>query len=394
MREMDFTEQNLRNRWLGVKGIWNQVDFEVKSYIKRHLETVLRIDQDWQLGCERYKRTEKRQGYRNGYYSRDLLSSYGWIEGLSVPRLREGSYETEVFDRYRRRQRCIDRVLLEGFLLGHSTRKSIRHYKRLFGDSLSPQTVSNLVKELDQGVREFHRRKLCGSYGYVFLDGMWISVKSPLKVKKVVLVALGIRSDGEKELLGFQLMPSESESCWWGFLSDLRDRGLGGSELEVIVTDNAPGLVKAVTALFPRVQRQLCTYHKANDLRAHLSRKSHGRRIVNDALHIFNAATETEARKRLRMFMEKWSEKEPKAVRIFIKSFEYCLTYLQYPEPDKTLLKTNNLVERYLQELRRRIIPMRAFNNSRSVERIIYGIIAYVLNQQQDIPKPEFTQLT
>lgn len=393
MRELDFTENNLRNRWLGVKGIWNQMHKEVKRYIKRRLEASLRIDQDWHLGCKRYKRTEKRRGYRNGYYSRDLLTSYGWIEGLSVPRLREGSYETGVFKRYRRRQRCIDRILLEGFLLGHSTRKSIRQYKSLFGDSLSAQTVSNLVKELDKGVGEFHSRRLEGSYRYLFLDGMWLSLRSPLKVKKVLLVALGVKSDGEKELLGFQLMSSESESCWWGFLSDLKDRGLGGAELEVIVTDNAAGLVKAVTALFPRVQRQLCTYHKANDLGAHLSQKSHRHRIVNDALHIFNAATETEARKRLRAFMEKWSQKEPKAVRAFIKGFEYCLTYLQYPDPGRTMLKTNNLVERYIEELRRRTIPMRSFNNSRSVERIIYGIVAYVLNQQQDMPVLEFTQL-
>ena len=392
MRELNFTDQNLRNRWLGVKGIWREMEFEVKKYIKRHLEAILRIDQDWHLGCERYKRTEKRKGYRNGYYSRDLLSSYGWIEGLSVPRLREGRYETEVFERYRRRQRCIDRILLQGFLLGHSTRKSIRQFKSLFGDSLSAQTVSNLVKELDREVRQFHSRRLEGSYRYLFLDGMWISLRGPLKIKKVLLVALGVRADGSKELLGFQLAPSESESCWWGFLSDLKDRGLGRSELEVVVTDDARGLVKAVTALFPRVQRQLCTYHKANDLKAHLSKKSHGRRIVNDALHIFNAITETEARKRLKIFMKKWSQKEPRAVRNLIKSFEYCLTYLQYPDPLRTMLKTNNLIERQIEELRRRIIPMRAFNNSKSVERIIYGLIAYVINQQQDMPGTKFTQ--
>jgi len=189
-------------------------------------------------------------------------------------------------------------------------------------------------------------------------------------------------------------MPAESESCWWGFLSDLKVRGLGGCELEVMVTDNAPGLVKAVTALFPRVQRRLCTYHKANDLGNHLSQKRHRQRIVNAALHIFNAATETEVRKRLTVFMQKWSRKEPKAVRAFITGLEYCLTYLQYPDPLRTALKTNNLIERYIEELRRRTIPMRAFNKSKSIERIIYDLVAYVLNQQQDMPVLEFTQLS
>ncbi|KPL05291.1 MAG: hypothetical protein AMJ73_01365, partial [candidate division Zixibacteria bacterium SM1_73] len=114
--------------------------------------------------------------------------------------------------------------------------------------------------------------------------------------------------------------------------------------------------------------------------------------IILDALHVFEATTATQVRKRLRRFCDKWWSKEPKAVRNFVKGFEYCLTYLEYPDPIRTMLKTNNPIERYLQELRRRIIPMRAFNNSKSVERIIYGLIAYVLNQSQDVPNNKFTQ--
>jgi putative transposase len=98
-------------------------------------------------------------------------------------------------------------------------------------------------------------------------------------------------------------------------------------------------------------------------------------------------------RKNLGAFCDKWSNKEPQAVRSFIRGFEYCLVYLEYPDPIRTMLKTNNPIERYLQEIRRRIIPMRSFNNARSAERIVYGIIAYVLNPKQDVPNCEFTQL-
>jgi putative transposase len=159
-----------------------------------------------------------------------------------------------------------------------------------------------------------------------------------------------------------------------------------------MVSDGAPGLVKAMRALYPRVAHQPCTFHKATDLGQHLVNKSHRRRIISDALYIFEAQTQTQARKRLKVFCDKWSPKEPQAVRNFVKGFEYCLTYLEYPDPIRTMLKTNNPIERYIQELRRRIIPMRAFNNSKSAERIIYGLIAYVLNQKQDMPKIKFTQ--
>jgi len=325
---------------------------------------------------------------------RDLLSSYGWIEGLVVPRIREGGIDFELLERYRRRQRHVDLVLLEAFLLGHSTRKVVRCFKRLFGGGISAQTVSNIVKELNRQVEQFHRRWLGDDYQFLFLDGLWITLSKPVKAKRVLLVALGIKRDGSKDLLGFQMAGSESESWWWGFLSDLKQRGLSGRNLEVMVSDEAGGLVKAIQALYPRISHQICTFHKANDIGRHLVEKRHRRRIISDALHVFEGETRTEVTQRLKVFWEKWSSKESKAVRNFTQGFEDCLIYLEYPDPLRTMLKTNNLIERQLQELRRRTIPMRSFNNSRSIERIIYGLIAYVINQPQDMPQTEFTQLS
>jgi transposase-like protein len=200
-------------------------------------------------------------------------------------------------ERYRRRQRALDRVLLEAFLLGHSTRKSIRWFKSLFGAEISAQTVSNIVKELDQQVQEYHRRWLGDDYRFLYLDGLWITLSKPVKVKKVLLVALGVKQDGSKELLSFQLADSESECWWWGFLSDLKARGMKGENLEVMVSDGAPGLVKAIHSLYPRVSHQPCTFHKANDISQHLANKRHRHRIMADALHIFEATTATQAQK-------------------------------------------------------------------------------------------------
>ncbi|MFQ5453420.1 MAG: transposase, partial [Candidatus Zixiibacteriota bacterium] len=147
MRELDFTEKNLRNRWLGVNPIWYSIQGEAKKFVKRHLERALKTELNQRVGCGRYKRSVGRRGYRNGRYVRDLLTSYGWINGLEVPRLREGGFEFQVLERYRRRQRQVDLVLLEAFLLGHSTRKTRRLFARLFGESMSAQTVSNIVRE-------------------------------------------------------------------------------------------------------------------------------------------------------------------------------------------------------------------------------------------------------
>ena len=392
MREMDFSEKNLANRWLGVKGMWGLLQGETKQFVKRRLESFMRVEVSHRLGCGRYQRSDGRRGYRNGSYVRDLLTTYGWIDGLMIPRVREGGFQPSCLERYRRRQRAVDRVLLEAFLLGHATRKVRRLCRSLFGAEISPQTVSNVVAELDSQVQRFHRRQFGDECRFVYLDGLWLTLSKPMKAKKVLLMALGVKVDGSQELLGFQVASSESESWWWGFLSDLKQRGLGGGQLEVIVSDGAPGLVKAIQGLYPRVKHQLCTFHKAMDLGAHLIDKRHRHRIIADALHIFGASTETEARRRLRGFTDTWTRKEPKAVRAFVRNFDCCLIYLEYPDPIRTMLKTTNPIERYLEEIRRRIIPMRAFNNTKSVERILYGIIAYVLNQQPDMPDTEFTQ--
>ena len=210
-REMDFSESNLWNRWFGVNSFWKEIQGETKRFVKVRLERALVVEQGRRVGCGRYRRSQRRRGYRNGSYERDLLTSYGWIEGLKVPRVREGGIESEVLERYRRRQRAVDRVLLEAFLLGHSTRKSIRWFKSLFGKGVSAQAVSNIVKELDQQVQHYHRRRLGDDYRFLYLDGLWITLSKPVKVKKVLLVALGVKADGKKELLSFQLAGSESE---------------------------------------------------------------------------------------------------------------------------------------------------------------------------------------
>jgi transposase-like protein len=392
-RELDFSERNVREGWFGVKDFWKEMEGKTRGMVRVGLERALVVEQGRRVGCGRYKRSRKRVGYRNGVRERDLLTSYGWIEDLRVPRVREGGMEFEALERYRRRQRVLDRVLLEGFLLGHSTRKTVRWFKRLFGAQVSPQVVSNLVQELDGEIEHYHRRWLGDEYRFLYLDGLWITVTRPVKVKKVLLVALGIRLDGTKELLAFQLAGSESEASWWGFIGDLKQRGLIGEKLEVIISDDASGLVKAHRALYPRVPQQLCTLHKVMDLAGHVTDKRHRSRIMADALRVFEGETATQVRKDLRAFCDIWSHREPQAVRNFIRGLEYCLVYLEYPDPMRTMLKTNNPVERYLQEIRRRIIPMRSFNNVKSAERIIYGLVAYVLNQHQDVPNCEFTQL-
>ena len=391
MRELDFSENNLFSRQCGVNTIWKLLQGETKRYVKVRLERALAAEVEERVGCARYVRSEERQDYRNGSYRRDLLTTYGWINDLRVPRVRGGGVESGVFRRYQRRQGLLDRVLLESFLLGHSTRKSRRLFGSLFGESVSAPTVSRIVKHLDEELEMFHCRPISGRYRYVYLDGLWVTLRKPVKSRKVILVALGVTEEGTRHLLSFQLAPSESESCWWGFVGDLKARGLRAPQL--VITDGASGLVKAVQALYPRSDHQRCGVHKAFEAASRVDDKRRLRSFRLAALRVFEARTEAELRVHLRAFTERWSRREPRAVQAFLRGLDGCLTYLAYPPPEQRRLYNTNLIERYIEEIRRRTIPMRSFNNARSAERIVYGLVAYVLNQKpQDLPNYQFTQ--
>lgn len=392
MRELDFSEGNLWNRWLGVKAIWEMIQGEVTKSVKVTLERVLKEELRGRVGCGRYERNDRRRDQRNGSYGRALLTQYGWIDDLRVPRPRHGGLDSQILVRYQRRQRLVDRVLLEAFLRGHSTRQTRRVFAKLFGESVSAPTVSRILTGLDKDVVAFHRRPLKSEYEWLYLDGYSITLRKPVKQTKVILLAWARTSDGKSELVDFLLTTRESESSWWGFLTDLKERGL--KTIPLVISDGHPGLIKAITMVWPRAGRQRCVIHKVDDAVRHSDRK-HQLQLRRDALWIFEktATTESEVRRRLRTFCGKWRTTEPRAVAILLKDIADCFTYLSYPQAVQKTLKSTNPIERQIEELRRRLIPMRSFNNTRSVERITYGLIAYVLNKPDpDMPIDNFTQ--
>jgi putative transposase len=366
-----------------VKSFWED---DIRQFVlknaRKHLERILGVEFKQAIGCGKYQRTEKRQGQRNGYYKRALLTLYGWIEELKVPRLRHGGWESVVLGRYCRRTKALDRLILEGFLLGHSTRKTVRQFRKLLGAGFSPQAVSNIIGALKAEVEAFHHRRMADVYRVLYLDGLWIKIARPVKAKMVLLVAYGYRHDGTKELLDFLLAPSESEGSWWGLISELKGRGLKGERLEACVHDGCSGLRKALLALYPRVKQQWCVFHKLADISANLLDRRNRSKIAKDAAAIYETETERELWEALKNFKTRWGLLEPKAVRCFVRGFEQTLTYREFEKPIKTLIRTNNPIERPLEELQRRIKPFRKFVNVTSAEKIIYGLVAYVLDTQ------------
>jgi putative transposase len=323
---------------------------------------------------------------RNGYYRRHLLTELGDIE-LHVPRTRRYS-PVEVIRAYARRTREIDRVILAGFVLGLSTRKVGETLLALLGRSVSPATVSQVAKTLDAAVAAFHRRPLHNRYQALMLDGVVLARKTGAgALRRPVLVALGLRHDGKKEVIDFRLAASESATEWERFLVDLYRRGLTGEGLDMICVDGGAGLLAALPGVFHAIPVQRCWAHKIRNVLDKV--KKIDQPAVKRALHkVMNAAHEPAARSAARRLAARFRNQYPAAVACLRNDLDELLTCFRYrSEAKRRAVRTTNAVERRFREVRRRTRPMGTFQDKTSMDRILFAVFTHE-NKSQGVSTP------
>ena len=361
--------------------IWGKIESSIKKFIKGLIENLLKDELTEKLGAERYERTDERKGYRNGCYERDLMTRYGLIDGICVPRMDQGGMEFGVFDRYEQRRRDVDAAIGLLFLNGVSTRKLKVIAKEIYGKEISPQTASSTLTFLDEELVKFKERSIGDTVEFLFLDGISKKVREIGIERKVMLCAYGIyRKNGtdgvrKREILSFQLTDVEDEASWRGFLTDLKGRGLLGKNLKLITTDGNPGLLKALKSIYPFVKVQRCIAHKMRNVSVKI-RKVNRPHCLSEAKLIFGAESKKEAIRRFKVWEEKWIIEEERAVRCLKKGFYNCLHYFEFDKELWKSIRTTNILERAFREVRRRTRPMNNFfTNEASANRIMYGII-------------------
>ena len=323
---------------------------------------------------------------RNGFYARHLLSELGDIE-LCVPRTRRFC-PTGVLRSYARRAPEIDRAILAGFVLGLSTRKVGEVLLALLGRPVSASTVSRVAKTLDAAVAAFHKRPLANRYKALMLDGVVLARKTGAgALRRPVLVALGIRHDGKKEIIDFRLAKAESAAEWERFLSDLWHRGLTGEGLEVICADGGQGLIAALPTVYPGIAVQRCWAHKIRNVLDKIRKPD--RNAVKAGLHaIMNAPNRPKALSAARRFADDWETTYPKAVACLRNDLDDLLTCFRYKTLDeRKRVRTTNAIERRFREVRRRTRPMGTFQDRTSMDRILFAVFTHE-NKAQGASSP------
>lgn len=380
----------LSNWWREVKDNFWEEDARphVKMLVKELMEHTLREDisnalkQDW----------DEIIPYRNGYYSRSLVSQYGLIPEVRVPRLRNVSYKTRVFKRYKRHQDVVEDLIEDIFLKGISTRKVGDCVQRLLDTRISASTVSRITKRLDVKVQAFHKRKLLDEYQYLILDGITLKIKHGGKYhKRSVLVAYGITLFGKKELIGFRQAKGESQEAWEALLNSLYRRGLLGENLKLMVMDGSPGLKAAAEVIYPEAKIQRCWVHKLRNVIAKV-RKKDEKDVLSGAQKIYLARNRRKAVRAFNRWKYRWQHAYPDAVRCLEKDLDEMLSFFDCPEEHWIKIRTTNAIERSFREVRRRTRVFSCFSNTASSERLIYAIFTHLNNSWEGKPLNGFTQ--
>jgi transposase-like protein len=382
--EINFSDKYLGERWSGVKeDFWGDLKKETVIALKRLLETSMEVEVQDLIGSPHWKHNPGRLTYRNGYYSRSLLTGFGYLADLRVPRIREGGIKFCILGRYQRRSEDLDHLVLEMFLSGVSTRRVEEVLVPLLGErTVSAGLVSKITKVLDKQVERFHSQRLKDEYTYLILDGIFLNQKSPVwKKRRCILVAYGMKLDGKRELIDFEMAnQGESENAWEGFLNRLYQRGLEGKNLKLVVIDGNKGLANALSLIYPFALKQRCWAHKLRNVANKCPKKLH-EVCIQGAREIYKQKSYSRAIEAYKKWAGVWRGIVPEAVKCLEDDLEELLNFYSIPEKLWIKLRTTNIIERAFREVRRRTRPMSCFQNRASVERIIFAIF-YRLNKK------------
>ena len=343
------------------------------SAVRVLIEKVMCEELDQCVGAEWGEYTPNRKGYRNGYYQRDLITSTGRIEDLSVPRDREGQFHTQVFERYGRYEPEVAEALTEMFVNGTSTHKVGSVAEKLMGAAPSSSAVSRLNQTLTEQYEIWRVRPLFSHYRILYLDGIHFRVRHGTQTDStIILTALGVDLEGNKDVLALRACAEEDKDGWSCLLQDLRNRGV--TEIDLIVTDGHDGLLAAVGSLFTATLRQRCIVHKQRNVMnaiPHRERKE----VSAELAGIWKQEKKEDALLNLAAFKAKYQKRYPEAIRSLTEDEEHLLTFYAFPQVMHRYIRTTNAIESFFSNVRQRTDQIDAFTTESSCLAIVWAVM-------------------
>jgi putative transposase len=352
------------------------VEEVVRQSVEETLNGLLDAEADELCGAKRYERSVERVDTRSGHYERKLETKAGEVT-WKVPRLRTLPFDTQIIERYRRRESSIEEAMVEMYLAGVSVRRVEDITEALWGTRVSPSTVSELNQKIYVHIEAWRNRPIEGEHPYVFLDAIWLKRSWGGQVEKVaVLVAIAVGSDGYREILGVCEGTKEDLESWRNFLRHLKQRGLKGVRL--VISDKCLGLVEALGEFFPEAQWQRCVVHWYRNVFTAVPKGKV--KAVAAMLKAIHAQEDRQAaRRKAADVVEKLEAmKLGKAAQIVREGVEETLCYMAFPTEHWRQIRTNNPLERIMREIRRRTRVVGAFPDGRSALMLVAARLRHI----------------
>lgn len=366
----------VRNRIDPLEWLRKQLESEddvMREMVREVAEKLMGAEVDARCGADYGERSDDRVNVRNGYRSRDWDTRVGSID-LAIPKLRKGSYFPNwLLEPRRRAERALAAVVVEAYVQGVSTRRVEDLVQTLGIDRMSKSQVSTLAKELDAVVRSFRERPLTGRYQYVWLDALFLKCREAGRIVNLAtLVAVGVHEDGQREVLGLDVVTGEDGAGWLAFLRSLKARGLRGVEL--VISDAHEGLKDAIASVLTGAAWQRCRTHMMRNLLVHVPKPAQAM-VATLVRSIFMQPDAESARSQFARVVEQLMPKAPKVATLLRDAREDLLAFTAFPKEHWRQIWSNNPQERLNREIRRRTDVVGIFPNREAIIRLVGAVL-------------------
>ncbi|PRY71054.1 IS256 family transposase [Alkalibacterium olivapovliticus] len=349
---------------LATKGDLNEL---FRSHLELAVNTLLKTELTAFLDYEKYDRIGFHSGNsRNGTYDRTVKTEYGELQ-LQIPRDRNGEFKQQTIPPYKRTNGTLEETIIHLFRKGITMSEIADLIEKMYGHHYTPQTMSNMTKVFSEEVEAFKKRQLNSRYAAIYLDATYIPLKRQTVEKEAIHIAVGIRPDGAKEVLGYAIAPNESTVTWNEILIDLSDRGV--EDVLLFVTDGLKGMKDTIHHVFPRAAYQHCCVHVSRNIASKV-RVADRKEICEDFKAVYQADSREKGSEALLDFSEKWRTSYSRLVKSLIEN-KHLLTFYDFPISIRRSIYSTNLIESFNKQIKKYSRRKEQFQNEESMDRFL-----------------------
>lgn len=338
---------------------------------KQGIEEMLQGEMDEHLGYSKHTSEGYNTGNsRNGSFPKTISTENVGEVLLNIPRDRNGKFEPVIVPKGETISTAIQDSILGMYSRGMTTSDVRKQVEEIYGLQISETTISNITERVMDSAREWQQRTLEPVYFAVWMDGIIIKIRDDKKVlNKCVYVVIGLKPDGQKEVLGFWIEKMETASFWMSVLTELKARGV--EDILIACTDNLKGFTKAITAVFPEAVTQLCIVHQIRNSCKFVVSRDRGQ-FCKDLKLVYTAINKEVALEELEKFKIKWQGKYKYAILSWEENWDNLSNYFEYPLELRKIIYTTNTIENLNRGIRKYTKTKTQFPNENAASKSIY----------------------